>query len=491
MPVLDPDGRSIQVGNVTLRTPGLTGFAEPRYPGAPDTRAAEQTTPTLDAALANERVEPQETVEIAAAAEVDVGNVATRSTATGEPAIELDVPDPGADWGQFVLYTDEAGVLSWNFARDVDNRVDTTRGAGGSRTYVIRRRVPPAPETIVESRGLVGAVGKKLLKVLAFPIIDPVLGRVGDYFAARWEAQKRPYRFRSFTPDDHSLPDGRPLNESDWTALRKGRALLMVHGTLSRAHTAFGALPAPFVKALHDAYGGRVFAFDHFTLSHDPIENVRWFVDALPDNARLDLDIICHSRGGLVSRVLAEKQSELSFGSRTVAVKRVVFVATPNAGTALADTAYVNEFIDAYTNILNFLPDNGALEILEGLITIAKQIAVGALKGLDGLQSMNPTGTFLPSLNTGPKSSAKYFALTADFEPTAAGFRDYFADLFMDKIFKAQNDLVVPTAGVYDINGSDNFPIVDRRTFGVADGIAHTRFFGHPAAQQQIMQWLA
>ena len=356
---------------------------------------------------------------------------------------------------------------------------------------MIRRRVPSAPATTGESRGLVGAVGKKLLKVLAFPIVDPVLGRVGDYFAGRWEARNARTGFGALRADDHASPEGRSLDDSDWTSLRKGRALLMVHGTLSRAHTAFGALPAPFVKALHDAYGGRVFAFDHFTLSHDPIENVRWFVDRLPENARLDLDIICHSRGGLVGRVLAEKQSELSLGSKTVAVKRVVFVATPNAGTVLADTAYVNEFIDAYTNLLNFLPDSGALEVMEGVITIAKQIAAGALKGLDGLQSMNPKGTFLPSLNSGSRSSAKYFALTADFEPTAAGFRDYVADLFMDKIFKAQNDLVVPTAGVYDTNGSDNFPIVDRRAFGVADGIAHTRFFGHPAAQQQIMQWLA
>jgi hypothetical protein len=491
MPILQPDGRSVQVGNVTLRTPGLAGVAEPRYPGAPDTRASEQTTPTLDAALANERVEPQETVEIAAAAEVDMGNVATRSTAGGEPAIELEVPDPGEEWGQFVLHADEAGVLSWNFARDIDNRVDATRGIGGSRTYVIRRTVPPVPETTGESRGLMGAVGTKLLKVLAFPIIDPVLGKVGDYFAGRWEAQKRPYRFRTFTADDHSSSEGRPLDASDWTSLGKGRALLMVHGTLSRAHTAFGALPAAFVKALHDAYDGRVFAFDHFTLSHDPNENVRWFVDHLPEKARLELDIICHSRGGLVSRVLAEKQGELSLGSRTVAVKRVVFVATPNAGTVLADTAYVNDFIDAYTNLLNFLPDTGALEVMEGLITIAKQIAVGALKGLDGLQSMNPKGKFLSTLNTGPKSSAQYFAMTADFEPTAPGFRDYVTDLFTDKIFKTENDLVVPTAGVYDTNGSDGFPIIDRRAFGVADGIAHTRFFGHPAAQQQIMQWLA
>ena len=491
MPSLDPDGRSVQVGQVTLRTPGLSGFAQPHQPGAPGTRAAEQTTPTLDAALSNEHVEPQETVEIVGAAEVGAAMVPTRSTATGEPAIEVDVPDPGGDWGQFVLYADEAGVMSWNFARDVDNRIDTTRGAGGLRTYVIRRRVPPSPEAPGESRGLVGAVGRKLLKVLAFPIVDPLIGKVGDYFAGRWEAQKRPYRFRSFTAADHAGPDARPLEDADWTTLGEGRALLMVHGTLSRAHAAFGALPPAFVEALHQKYQGRVFAFDHFTLAHDPRQNVEWFLAHLPEHAKLDLDIICHSRGGLVSRVLAEKQGNLAVGSRKVAVQRIVFVASPNAGTILADAGYVNDFLDAYTNLLNFVPDNPALDVIEGIITVAKQVAVGTLEGLEGLQSMRPGGAFLAGLNSGPKGGSQYFALAAEFEPVEGGFRDYVPDLVMDKIFKTKNDLVVPTDGVYETNGSACFPIADRRAFGPADGIAHTSFFSHAAVQRQIMEWLA
>jgi hypothetical protein len=43
-------------------------------------------------------------------------------------------------------------------------------------------------------------------------------------------------------------------------------------------------------------------------------------------------------------------------------------------------------------------------DVLAGIITVAKQLAVGAVKGLSGLQSMRPGGEFGTWLNTGPKS---------------------------------------------------------------------------------------
>ena len=52
----------------------------------------------------------------------------------------------------------------------------------------------------------------------------------------------------------------------------------MVHGMFSLENTGFGALPKAFVAELHRRYQGRVFAFDHFTLSEDPRENVDWLL---------------------------------------------------------------------------------------------------------------------------------------------------------------------------------------------------------------------
>ena len=169
------------------------------------------------------------------------------------------------------------------------------------------------------------------------------------FAVGRWELAKRPYRLRGFEPGTSHLVDVPALDPAALSRLSEGRALLMVYGTLSRAHVGFGALPADFVEELHRHYEGRVFAFDHYTLSEDPLQNAEWLVRALPEGARLDLDVVCHSRGGLVSRVLTERGSEIALGSRAISVGKVAFVATPNAGTALADWQHMGDLVDTYT----------------------------------------------------------------------------------------------------------------------------------------------
>jgi len=483
---LDPFGGAVTVGSVTLRTPGLAGSAESYPAGSPGIRNAEFITDDLEQALINEHVKRQETVVLTDTAEIEVAGVQTGD----EPVIEVEVPHPGERLGQVVLYVDESGVSSWTFASDKGHPEETTR-VGATQTYVIRRFVPPAPEH-AGTRGLIGAgaLGKKLLKVLVFPLVDPdpLIGKVGDYFAHRWEKKKRPYRTRSFTPEDYASGDSSELGADDWRRLSEGPALLLVHGTLSRAHIAFGSLPRDYVEQLHDRYCGRVLAFDHFTLSEDPKENVDWLAQHIPDGTTLEFDVLCHSRGGLVSRVLAEKQSELSLGSRAIRVRNTVFVATPNAGTALAQN--FGNLVDTYTNLLKLLPDTGGVEVIEGVITVMKQIAIGALKGLDGLQAMRPQGPFLNWLNTGPAGNERYFALGSNYEPAEPGFASSL-DLLIDRVFKqADNDLVVPTAGVYEKNGSPLFPIAERHLFAAADAVPHTRYFASGVARAKISEWL-
>jgi hypothetical protein len=501
---LDPTGGLVTVGNIRLRTPGLAGVAEVYRPGPVDAaaaaattrdiRAVEQTTDAFETALRNENVEPQATVEIAAPREVPaMAAVPTRSTASDEPAIEAQVPAPNEEYGQLVLSIDESGAMTWTVSQEVaaGGAPDTTTRGGEMRTYLIPRTVAPTPEGEAATRSLAGSIGKKLLKVLVFPLIDPLIGKIGEDFAHKWEAKKRPYGLRSFTPDDYRQEAGAPITPERFQELSAGRALLFVHGTFSRANSGFGALSRATVEKLHQIYGGRVFAFDHYTMSEDPIQNARWFVDHLPANLHLDLDIICHSRGGLVSRILAEKQADLSLGGRALNVGKIVFVAAPNAGTTLADSKYMGDFVDTYTNLLNFLPANGATEILEGVVTVVKMLAVGVLHGLPGLQSMVPAGGFLTQLNTSPVGADKYFALASDYTPTDPGLKAWAANRLLDRIFqKAENDLVVPTLGVYDKNGCGYFPIAEKLVYGQGDGISHTTYFGEPRTQERILEWL-
>lgn len=406
-----------------------------------------------------------------------------------QAASAITVDDPGAGWGQMALLTDELGAVSWHFAPRPDAAAPSARDASprgaATRTYHIPASTPRA-------RGLVSAVGKRVLQVLVFPILEPGIGLISDAFAGHWEQKHRPYRLRTFAPSDYADAAAGQIDGEGWRRLSAGRALLLVHGTFSRAHTAFGALPPEFVAALHRRYQGRVFAFDHFTLSEDPRQNVAWLIEHLPDGMALDLDIVCHSRGGLVSRVLSECQADLVLGSRTVRVGSIVFVGTPNRGTTLADADHMGDFIDTYTNLLTFLPDTGATEVLTAIVTVAKQLAVGAAKGLPGLQAMRPDGEFAKWLNAGARAgNTRYFALASDFTPGEPGLKAFALDRLMDKIFEAANDLVVPTDGVFQANGSSFFPIEQRMVFGGTDAVAHTGYFASGAAREKMLTWLS
>jgi hypothetical protein len=485
---LNPNGNPVRVGNVTLKTPGLAGAVQVLPPRGPATRAAAQSTDAFETALEASGVTAQETIELSGTREVGGAAAGTRATSFGEPAIEVSVPDAGDGWGQFLLAKDESGVITWHFPVAGDDRPDVSRGAA-TRTYVVRRFVA-APEAQPATRGLLGAIGKKVLKVLAYKLVQVAGGRVGDYFVERWELQHRPHRLRGFLPASYSDAGVPDLLPAEWPALAAGRSLLLIHGTASSTHVGFGALSQGTVRALHERYGGRVFAFDHPTLSWDPRQNVDWFFRQLPEGASLDCDVVCHSRGGLVARMLAEREGEFALGSRRFAVRRVVFVATPNAGTILTNREHLGDFLDTYTNLLNFLPDNGVSEVFEALIEVGKQVALGMLEGLSGLQSMRPGGPFLGALNRGARDDTRYFAMTSDYEPTVPGWKAWAADRLLDKIFRAENDLVVPTAGVYDRNGSDFFPIADCLRFGKGDGVAHTRFFADARVQEKMLEWL-
>jgi hypothetical protein len=491
VPTLDATGRETRIEDVVLRTPGLEGEAELRSSAPAGTRGPVGITrPALEQALAANDMSAFRTIEIGKTHEVDLSP--TRGRGHGdEPgsAIEIEVPDPGPKYGQVLLYQNEAGVVTWHIAQPA-TMGPAGRGSQARRVYRVPGGVPPAEREETATRGLIGLVGSKVLTAFVFPLVDPVLRRVGDFFAQRWEGKHRPYAVRTFDVADYSMPPARPWTAADWQRVAGGPALLFVHGTGSRTHSGFGALPREFVRELHAAYEGRVFAFDHPTIAATPTENVERFVSQMPDGLRLQLDIVSHSRGGLVSRVLTEQQPSLDLGSRAIAIRRMVMVGVPNAGTALADGDHLGSFIDGYTTILNLLPNPGAADVLEVLITVVKQLAVRAFNGLDGIQSMLADGRFLQALNVPLTStiSAHYYAMGSNFTPDQPGFAQ-FKDHMIDAIFdKAENDGIVPTAGVAAANGSSLFPVTDSHVFRGA--VDHSGYFGNEAARGIIRDWL-
>jgi hypothetical protein len=245
--------------------------------------------------------------------------------------------------------------------------------------------------------------------------------------------------------------------------------------------------PALF-KNLYDMYEGRVFAFEHFTLSHDPVQNAEWFLNHIPPELSFDFDIIAKSRGGLIARVLAEKNNLVKI-QRKIKVGKVVFVATPNAGTVLADQDHLSKFIDTYTNLLRFIPGKAG-DIIESIIEIVKYIAVTGMKSFPGLQAMKPEGEFLQKFNCPPGSTAKYYAISSNFEPVDKKFGSWLKDNITDAIFKKDNDCIVPTVGVYSENNCPSFPIQQNYIFSHEMGINHETYFSNNTTTEKIIAWL-
>lgn len=476
---------------IVLRTRGLEGTAE-----RVARRSARQTRTTrgggdgLGPAFAELDVEVLHEIHLDRVTRT-VGVAQAPSTEQGDPAIELDVPDAAKGFGQMVLAVDGAGIATWHFAPEPPADAPVRRGSR-MRTYRVRMPSPAPSDGRPVTRGLLGTAAHAVIRVIAFPLVEGLLKRGGKHFVGAWEEQHRPYRLRTFGPDDYRDPHGRELVAEDWRRLGEGRALLFLHGIFSRAHAGFGDLPSNAMAQLDARYGQRLLAFDHPTLSQSPQQNVAWLLAALPADADLQLDVVAHSRGGLVARTLAEQQAPSSLGG--LSVERVVLAGTPNAGTALADAAHLGTLVDTYTALLGFVPDVGVTDVLETIVAVAKTIAVGVAQGLDGLGAMQPGGTFLRALNaTGAGAgTARYFALSSDYEPPGRAFREWALDHLADALFaKAGNDLVVPTEGVYSANGSPRFPIADRHVFAHADGVAHTSYFASEETARKLLEWLA
>jgi hypothetical protein len=489
----------------TLTAPGLVGNAEIQEGRAPHTRAGglESATSAFDTALENANINEIRTIILDVQQQPEPAAVRAMRTMEGEDGLVLEVPDLGETVGQVVLAIDN-GVVTWNFPQDQQGQLETSanRSTGGTKRFVIRNQVPAADDgTGVQNRGLFGAIAKKILKVLVYDVTDAVLGPIGKYFARKWEEKNRPYNIRRFTLTDYQQPLAEPLSDAEWQLLTTGRCLLFVHGTFSTAHGGFGQLPEATMRELHNSYQGRVFAFDHMTLSASPEENVNWFSAAVREklavSSELDLDVICHSRGGLVSRTLA---GELSTGGlEKIKVSKVVFVATPNQGTLLADPDHMVNFLDRYTSALDLAPPGPATvvsDLLEAILAVVKIIGRAGLTGLDGLASMDPGGAFIAQLNGGAPVATEYFGMSSNYEPPGnlRGFTMMkVGNKLVDRVFQAApNDLVVPTDGVNQGSPAAGFPIPDERSmrFSTDQAIWHSDFFSQPDASAMLREWL-
>ncbi|MGE4560270.1 MAG: CHAT domain-containing protein, partial [Desulfobulbus sp.] len=266
--------------------------------------------------------------------------------------------------------------------------------------------------------------------------------------------------------------------------------LLFLHGTASSSEGSFSGLweQGPSRLALKKAYGNRIYAFEHRTLTDSPVANVLDLIKKLPPGIRLHL--VSHSRGGLVGELLARAnrleqdpftQSEIDrFGEiakhcghkgveadverlrelnremleRSIRVERFVRVACPARGTTLA-SGKLDRWASVMANLFGkglevagkaiplLEPVTKGLDLLQNfLLAVVHERTDGRV--LPGLEAMMPDAPLVVMLNSGDvRIEAPLHVLAGDFQ--GDGLLPWLGDCLSEIFYGGLTDLVVNT----------------------------------------------
>jgi len=493
----------LEQSGLTIVAPGLYGSGQwygKRVIGETRDFTGERTE--LDQAIAESGAEDRHTLVIDAPTPKAVGGGARSRGDVADDEALLQVP-LGRDEAAVVMYLDEAGVVSFHYEQP---RPATTPalpsrafGAAHQAQYRLRLRAGVSRQP-GKSRAMFSRLVSKLIKVLVVKVFPD---QVGTYVARRVQAWEEKHRtFQGLHGGTWAqLLDTKPTPVADLSRFVGRRSLLLIHGTSSTTAGAFARLAdAPaLLDRLSAQYEGRVLAFNHHTLGTAVADNVHQFYEALAGSpGEYAFDVVCHSRGGLVARALtrlAPQSNSAVSGAPSprlpdvrVSIGRIVFVATPNAGTALADPEGIPQFVERLTNYVNMLPD-AALTIASGaLLSLAGAVAEVTLPRLPGLADQAPGSPLQEQLAPPPGGTSGFFAFSSDYEPDG-DLINVVKDASVDRIFAGEkNDLVVPSAGVAH---TPHFDLPEDRivAFAPKRHVHHSAFFGQKEIVR-IADWL-
>ena len=380
------------------------------------------------------------------------------------------------------------------------------RDAAGSEEVEVPLTMPIASRGL-ETRGPV-AWAIKGLKVFGVDLAGEsakAIGRRVDFPPAPSKKRQAPgklYRCSTVT-------EGFDLTETDLTGDTTGAPwLLFLHGTLSSTWGSFGELWSKpretQLTALRTAYGDRIIAFEHTTLTESPVQNARDLAVLLP--RRATLHIVSHSRGGLVGELLCrtavvssgvssdasaapgvdtplhrlppfteeelaafapngdggpdrqqqQEQLEMLRGlqrelqAREITVERFVRVACPALGTTLA-SGRLDRWLSVVGTITGAaLPGNPLADVFKDIgdfiAAIVKQRTDPAT--LPGLQAQMPDSAVIRLVNwPGVRVHGHLAVIAGDIDPSAIWSR--LLVWLSDRFYEGDHDLVVNTPSMW------------------------------------------
>lgn len=299
----------------------------------------------------------------------------------------------------------------------------------------------------------------------------------------------------------------------------EGKILLLVHGTFSKSESYlenFAALDQPDRDRLYrwmKSYD-QVLAFDHPTLALSPALNARRLHEELGDLANAHVDVVCHSRGGLVTRWWLE-----GFDRAPADRRRAVFVGCPLHGTGLAAPANARGSLSLLLNVSDVvvgaplkmagsvLPLAAVVAQLYRIFSSVASIAVespaldAAFALVPGVAAMSRTSNNLglEEMRRVVDVRERYFFVQSNFEPADPGWkfwkrfrRAQLLNSAADVVFDGHNDMVVDTDSMTDLAPKGKriakAQILDYETNGE---VHHTNYFSQARTTDQIAKWLA
>jgi pimeloyl-ACP methyl ester carboxylesterase len=384
---------------------------------------------------------------------------------------------PTSDIELLTLVRDPTGVLRWEIGADT-----------------------LAPSGPLRRSGRAALPAGRVVQQFAYEQLPPnqvcrTLAKLDDHLTPRRGLRRWNPKTNALEPFDGSNATGKSV-------------LLFIHGTFSNCDSNFSEMNAAlngagqqFLQKAAKKYD-HVLTFDHPTVSVGPIMNA-FDLAALLRPLPKKLDVICHSRGGLVARWFMEGFSTDSIRQGA----KVIMVATSIGGTSLASPARIRSTMDYLANVGDVLGRITELGSAHPFIAVAGTLtrvltsltrysaktpvfdaAIAMIPGLQGqsLVGNNPELIRLRA-NTGAsikQSGMTFYAVLADFQPSDPGwnFLQYFskpmqrlANWGADLIFEGPNDLVVDCGSMNDL--ADGQKIVNILDYGKTSTVYHTNYF--------------
>ncbi len=252
----------------------------------------------------------------------------------------------------------------------------------------------------------------------------------------------------------------------------QGKVLLLLHGTLSSTEGSFGDLRGDAWSSIVQSYD-HVLALDHYTLSVSPFQNALELLKAIP--AGLTIDILSHSRGGLVGDVLSRCDSRNPFigfsdeeikvlakegesheqllvnlnryaREKGLVVDKFVRVACPAKGTTLLSKR-LDHFLNALLNTIG-LAIGGRTNFIYSIVKEFLMDVVASRTDADaipGLWAMVPESAY-QSINNGRDHDVKstLYVIAGDGK-VGGSIGNTLLVIFSNLFYWNENDFVVDT----------------------------------------------